>query len=302
MALALARSFLRHNTDGQISFTIVTDRPEAERPADLHVVKWVRVGTKEFGEGFTPKLYLDRLAPAPHSLFIDADCLVVKSLVPAFEALKGLPVGVLGRPIADGEWFGDIAAICKRLGIAAMPRFNGGIYYLEPGEACSAIYETARGLLPQYDAIGFQRLRARENDEVLMSAALEIHSVPPLLEDGAIMHTAMEAPGGLWLDALSGGSRLLNPRSHPQHFDWMPLEVMEPAIVHFLGADPAYHPYRTEIEALNLVSRGFPQWAARLIATLSSAWPWLVTDALRRTFRPVYHKVFGVRRVKASVR
>ena len=67
-----------------------------------------------------------------------------------------------------------------------MPRFNGGIYYLEPGPTCTAVYEAARQLLPRYDELGFVRLRGSENDEVLMASALAIHGIAPLVEDGLI--------------------------------------------------------------------------------------------------------------------
>lgn len=302
MAIALARSFLRHNPSSAIRFAIVTDRQVSCRPSDLGQVEWIEVPCGAYGRGFTPKLHLDRLAPTAHSLFIDADCLVTRPLEPVFKALAGRPVGVLGRPIWNGEWFGDIASITARLGVSAMPRFNGGIYYLERGPACTAIYETARSLLPQYDEIGFVRLRGTENDEVLMSAALAIHQVSALVEDGSIMHTAMEAPGGLKIDVLAGRALLLNPRSHPRHFAWMPLERMEPAIVHFLGADPANHPYRTEIRALQLVARQWPAIAARAHANLTSAFPWILVRTTRDILRPAYRALFGVRSVRSSVR
>jgi hypothetical protein len=302
MACALARSFFRHNERAGIDFVIVSDRSVAERPADLTAVRWVEVPSGAYGRGFTPKLHLDKLAPAPRSLFIDADCLVVRSLQPAFDAFQGRPVGVLGRPISAGEWFGDTAAIIKKLGVTAMPRFNGGIYYLEPGPTCTAVYETARQLLPRYDELGFIRLRGSENDEVLMASALAIQAIAPLVEDGTIMHTAMEGPGGMDIDVLSGRATLHNPRDHPRHFDWMPLERMEPAIVHFLGADPADHPYRTEMRALELVANGSAPIVARMRANITSAWPKLATQALRNTFRPAYRAAFGVRPVRPTVR
>lgn len=302
MAFALARSFLRHGTGGGLDFVLVTDRPVSERPPDLSMVRWIEVPPGTYGSGFCPKLYLDKLAPAEQSLFVDADCLVVRSLVEAFDVFAGKPVGVLGRAISSGEWFGDVATTVRRLGVPNMPRFNGGVYYLEPGVVCDAIYATARQLLPRYDELGFVRLRGSENDEVLMSAALAIHEVPPVLADGWIMHTAMEAPGGLEIDALMGSAVLYNPKGHPKHFDWTPLERMEPAIVHFLGADPADHPYSTEIRALELVAKGRSVWSARAWAVLTSSIPWLVIDWARSTLRPVYRRLYGVRAVRPTVR
>lgn len=302
MAIALARSVLRWNEHLKIRLALITDRPRADCPKDLRSISWTTIGSDEFGTGFTPKLFLDQLAPGPQSLFIDADCLCVKPLSPVFEAFAGRPIGVVGRPIAEGEWFGDVAAVCGKLGVAALPRFNGGVYYLEKGAACSAVYETARSLLPRYDELGFVRLRGRENDEVLIAAAMALHGLSAMPEDGSIMHTALEAPGGVFVDVIRGRSLLLNPKDHPKHFDWMPLEVMQPAIVHFLGSNADEHPYRTEIEALKFLAGGWLASLARLYADILYGFPLRTARWFKDTFRPLYRFLFGVRPVKASAR
>lgn len=302
MAIALARSFLRWNADADIGFTLCTDRPISERPADLSAIDWIEIGTDQFGSGFTPKLYLDQLAPADQSLFIDADCLCVRSLIPIFEAFSGHTVSVIGRHIDSGEWFGDIARITGKLGVRSLPRFNGGVYYIERGEKASAIYETARELLPRYDELGFVRLRDKENDEVLIAASMAIHGEQPIPDDGAMMNTTMEAPGGVFIDVLDGVAIMRNPQAHPNHFDWCQLEEMRPAIVHFLGSNADEHPYRTEIEALKAVANGWSPVIARFYVSLVFAARSTAKSKLKAVFRPAYHAVFGVRPVKISKR
>jgi hypothetical protein len=302
MAIALARSFGRWNSDTDIRFTIVTDRPVAYRPTDLGWVNWHVVTTDSVGAGFTAKLQLDRLAPTDRSLFIDADCLCVRSLEPVFSAFEGHSVSVVGRQIHDGEWFGDVAGIARQLNIAGYPRFNGGIYYLERGETATRVYECARALLPRYDELGFVRLRGKENDEVLMAVSLVLQGQTAIPDDGSIMNTTLAAPGGVRLDVLKGDAVLLNPKTHPRHNDWYDLEVMQPALVHFPGEDVSSHPYRTEILALELVASSWPDSAARLYSRLFSEVPSLVAHRAREVLRPIYRRVFGARRMKPSSR
>ncbi len=97
------------------------------------------VAPGDLGEGFSSKLLLDRFAPASQTLFIDADCLCMASLAGVFTRFSGQSVAVLGGRISTGEWFGDVASTCARAGVLALPKFNGGMYYLEPGAAATAI-------------------------------------------------------------------------------------------------------------------------------------------------------------------
>lgn len=302
MAVALARSFCRWNASNNVGFTLYTDRPISERPADLKNIDWVEIRSNEFGTGFAPKLNLDKLAPAKQSLFIDADCLCVRSLLETFETFQGKSVSVSGRNITSGDWFGDTRQICRTLGVVSMPRFNGGIYYLEPGDQCTRVFDTARRLAVSYDDLGFLRLRGFENDEVLMSAAMALHGQAPIEENGRIMHTAAEAPGGIYVDVLKGVAVLLNPRNHPRHFDWMHLERMEPAIVHFLGSNADEPPYSSEILALGLAARGVPFSLIRAYKLLACDMPYYTQHQIKAALRPLFHRVFGPRKVRGTLR
>ena len=82
MACALARSFrLWHR--GDIVFFLATDAGACALPKDLRDLPLIPLAPGQYGRGFTPKLFLDKIAPADHSMFIDADCLCVGELQPA---------------------------------------------------------------------------------------------------------------------------------------------------------------------------------------------------------------------------
>lgn len=130
MAVNLARSFKWWHRNSSIRFIIVTDQKRSI-PSDLSDIKVIELQPGQYGQGFSPKLYLDKLAPAEQTLFIDADCLCVGSLESVFNRFAKHAVSVVGGTISEGEWFGDVAALCQRFGVEALPKFNGGIYYLE---------------------------------------------------------------------------------------------------------------------------------------------------------------------------
>jgi hypothetical protein len=303
MAFALARSFKLWHRNSDIAFFLATDRDRSALPRDLRELNLISLRPSQFGNGFEPKLNLDHIAPAPHSLFIDADCLCVGSLDVAFEAFAGRAVSVIGREISFGEWFGDVAAICKNFGVPAMPRFNGGVYYLERGAPCTRVYESARSLLLQYDEIGFKRLRGCPNDEVIISLAMALHGQKPVPERGEIMNSLLAAPGGLEIDVFGGRAVLRNPRQHPRHNSWYEMEEMKPRLVHFLGSGADTYPYRQEMIRLDLVERSsWPVWLATIWSKLIFSFPWLVCTAIKNCLRPLYRATFGPRSIQARAR
>lgn len=303
MAFALARSFKLWHKDSNIRFFIATDRGRLDLPRDLRDIALISIAPGQFGNGFEPKLNLDQIAPAPHSLFIDADCLCVGSLEDAFEAFSGHPVSVIGREISDSEWFGDVAAVCNSFGIRSMPRFNGGVYYLERGDTCTQVYETARSLLSRYDTLGLKRLRGLPNDEILVSIAMAVHSQKPIPEGGDIMNSLLAAPSGLEIDVFKGLAVLRNAKGHPQHNSWYEMEEMRPRLVHFLGLDVRTYPYGGEVSRLMLVEeRRWPLWLATLWVTLSFSLPSMVWYRVKEFLRPAYCALFGFRSIRLSER
>jgi len=299
MACALARSFLRWHAKSEIRFFLATDRNSDCLPEDLKDIGLISISQEEFGEGFTPKLFLDRIAPTERSLFIDADCLCVGSLDHAFLRFQGHAVSVIGREISDGEWFGDVGAICRKFRIRGIPRFNGGVYYLEKGEECSRVYDTARELLPQYDELGFVRLRNHPNDEVLVSLAMAIHGQRAIPECGDIMNSLLAGVGGITVDVLKGSALLRNPKNHPNHNAWYEREEHRPRIVHFLGTPVNSFPYNREIERLELVyDRGWPTWLAKSVTSLQFSLPYYLINRTKTLLRPMYHALFGPRAIR----
>jgi hypothetical protein len=303
LALNLARSFFFWNRDTDIKFQLVTDQQE-HVPADIRSkIQIINIKPGELGEGFSPKLFLDRIASEGKTLFIDSDCLIFGDLSRVFEAFKGRKVSVIGDYISEGEWFGDIKKICERFSVPHLPKFNGGIYYLEKGETASAVYETARGLESSYDEIGFIRLRNKPNDEVLMALAMQLHGQQPIPDDSTIMSDPQACPGGYAIDVIKGERWLLNPSApDPKHQSWYPFQKVSPVVFHFLGYYTQHYPYRREVYRLEKALVNNLNWFSNLKSLIVIEYPERLKVFLKNTLRSTYHKLFGVRKIKPSER
>lgn len=303
LAANLARSFYLWHKNNTITFSIVTDNPHL-LPADIaSKATIITIKPGELGEGFSSKLFLDKVAPAGQTLFIDSDCLIFGDLSPVFDRFKGMPISVVGNYISSGEWFGDTGAICKNFGIPQIPKFNGGLYYLENGGAAAGVYERARDIEKQYDEIGFVRLRNRPNDEVIMALVMQLEGMSPLIDDGTIMSDPQACPGKLHLDVIKGSAVLTNPAPpNPLHQDWYPFEKVSPLIVHFLGQYTQHYPYRLEVYRLKKIAGDSLHWFSNLKGKIAIEYPERLTLFLKDTFRSTYRRLFGVRKIKSSAR
>ncbi len=302
MAINLARSFNVWNRDSGISFHIITDLDDA-LPPDLANVELLRIPSGALGVAFSPKLYLDRLAPAEQTLFIDADCLCVGPLAPVFDRFAGRPVAVQGGEISFGLWFGDVADMCRRCGVRALPKFNGGVYYLEPGPRAAAVYDRAREMVQHYDEWNMVRLRGHPNEEPIMAMAMAEAGIAALPDEDTIM-----APFNVYadirtLDVFAGRCEAANPPPpHPDHSPEVPVKVIHPLIPHFVNDYTDRWRYRAEILKLRLVAQGMPLRLARAAAFCMVVVPGIAKGIAKDKLRPLYRRLFGVRRVRLTER
>lgn len=303
LAVNLARSFYYWNKDENIGFYLATDMPD-QLPADVKpYINLIVLKKGELGEGFSPKLHLDKLAPAGHTLFIDSDCLIYGKLARVFELFKGHAVSVIGNHVSEGEWFGDTAAICKKIGVGSIPKFNGGIYYLEKGDKATQVYQKARELETQYDEIGFIRLRGRPNDEVIMALAMAFNNQMPIPDDGTIMSDPQACRGKYHIDVIKGETNLVNlPPPHKLHQSWYPFHTVSPLVVHFLGYYTLHYPYKLDTYKLKKLAESNLNLWNMAYGRLSIEYSERFKEFLKDVLRPIFHSLFGARRVKQSER
>jgi hypothetical protein len=182
-----------------------------------------------------------------------------------------------------------------------MPRFNGGLYYVERGATATRVYDTARQLRSQFDALGFHRHRAGIADEPLVSLAMAIHSQKPIADDGSILSDLGAGLQHTKIDVLHGRSVLYNPPPpSPRHKWWQSTRgAYSPAVIHFADG----FPYNREAFKLSLkCTASYSDKAAGAAAFCRYTGPYWTENFLKSLGRPIYRKLFGYRPVKAGRR
>jgi hypothetical protein len=300
-AFNLARSFALHNDVEQTSFYVVTDLC-CVPPADLSFVRFIDLPGEIASKGLSAKLYLDVLAPTEMSLFLDSDCLVFRNLEFIFDRFRGHPVSVIGVAVADGDWCGPSAEdLCAQFGFASMPRFNGGLYYLEKGALATGVYQTARQLQSRYDALGFHRHRGWINEEPLVSLAMAIHSQVSIADDGCILSDLAAGLEHTDINVLDGKSVLYNPPPPSTRHKWWQKTrgPYSPAVVHFADG----FPYDRESFKLALkFTTPLPDEVIGRLAFLRYSAPYWSKNAVKSVLRPTYKRLFGHRSAQPSDR
>jgi hypothetical protein len=239
MAKMLALSLKLNAPD--IQRAVVTDAPETEFKGFYDI--WISY-EPSYGKGLNQKLYLDKYTPFEETLFIDSDCLAVKSLDNILTLCGRQDFAVFGDQVRSGDWYMDVAAMCKRFGLSSIPMFNGGTYYLKSTETVRSIYQKARELRENYAENGFTGFRDSINEEPVMAVAMALNHIEAVDDKSMGMRTPIGIEGPLQIDILRQHSRF-NKQG----------EVVEPAIVHFSGGYASQFHYKRETAKLKFISR-----------------------------------------------
>lgn len=303
-AFTLARSFFIYHQASSIKFFIVTDLI-VTKPKNLDNIEIITIAKGSISSGISSKLFLDKLAPTEKSLFIDSDCLCFRNLESVFDCFEGHSVSVVGFPISHGEWCGALSEdICRRFNVSEIPRFNGGIYYIEKGVKATTVYDFARSIEPRYDELGFSRHRGWCNEEPLMSIAIATNGEAAIIDDGSILSDLASCPDSADMDVLSGKCLLKNPAiPDPKNKWWYHFSEFSPAVIHFSGESISIFPYTKEKFKLIVTSQlDIPSWIIKILSFLFYTSPYLSGKYLKNIFRPLYKAIFGYRKIKKSDR
>lgn len=198
------------------------------------------------------KFLLQGYSPFNQTVFLDADCLVVRDPGNVWEKFGHNGVGVFGTNRSAGTWWVHADVICKLTHAETAPILNGGFIRFDAGEQCREIFASARhwyGRLGDIDtSVAF---RGTWNDEPALSLALAERGIRAYddVDDGTY-RTALAGRATAGVDILGGRAWVDG---------WG--VISEPAIVHFAGSaeDPVY---RQAGRALTLSERGVPDGVA----------------------------------------
>jgi hypothetical protein len=200
------------------------------------------------------KLHIDVLTPYRRTLYLDADCLVLRSLDELFSLFAGQEFAVHGHNVIEGHWYADIAKTLRRARVPQLPKINGALFYLEESERVRSLFARARSLVSTYRDFGFATFAGGIADEPLLSLAMaESGLCATNLTD--ILASPIGISGPMSIDVLSGRCSFMKRKhrvapiiphfaadfSSPYHLCGAHYrrEAMKLALADRLGAGPA---------------------------------------------------------------
>jgi hypothetical protein len=299
LAENLLLSFLLWNKFNDIGFLLITDCPEfySKFYGKLKInIKEIKISQHE--KSFTSKFRLFEQALADENLFVDCDCLIYKSLDFVFDSFRESNFSVIGNQIINGHFFCDVTEIISKFGIKALPKFVGSIYYFKKNDKVYQIFNKAEELKHQYDNLGFLRLRNKENEEPLFALAMSLKNEFPIKNNGKIKADAMFYKK-IRSNIATGYTILTCPLYEEAKQEVIP-NLATPAIIHFNDKFTESAVYKAD--ALRLSHPGHSRILLEIFILVRYFLPDRSINFIKNLIRPVYHFIFGVRKIKKSKR
>jgi len=270
MAVDMARAIRLR--DATTPLAVVTDLDAALFCGMFeHVVQWKH----DYASYYECKFDLGAMSPFDETLFIDSDCMVLRPLSKIFELFVGHDFSVAGQNVKTPWWFRAPEKIRAHLLRDFYPGFNGGLFYFRRSARATAVFDRARSLVVQYDALGLDRLPGGAiNDEPLFSLAMAEMGCSAVEN---ARHEIMYGPRlqPFEVDVLTG--RCTMERNG---------RMVQPMICHFEGADKKRYAYVRECVRVAARTRlgTLPRWLEPVVRAYAFA-VWLIQRTAVRVGR-----------------
>lgn len=255
MAINLAMSIKVH--DPNLPIALVTDSSDPKLSKYFDIIVDIDMSR---GKGLVQKLYLLDYSPFEETIFIDADCLAAKSVLPFFDQFTGKSVGAYGQIRSEGTCFSfDVQHVMKTLNLPYAQFVFGGFYYVKRSEEASAIFRFAQSVIPRYEEFGIRQSANQVNDEPLMGLGMSAyHNTAIPWSDSLIRHPMGETIE-ISLDVLRGRCTFIAEGQR-----------VEPQVIHFLWYKTRSFFYQREIlklklDRLNIMPRSMASLLVNLI-------------------------------------
>jgi len=207
----------------------------------------VRIDARPGYLGCMNKIRLYDLTPYDRTMYIDADCLLVKGDIDRhWVALANSEFVMTGEKRTSGSWNRlDFRAVCEELKIPYVVQMNSGVFAFSRGERARLFFERLQTLYRDHrDLLSniHQSRKGQYADEPFFGAAMGEFGFSPTggrAEDGSWMVTTWNAKNCRF-DPFRGESRIDKPSRYwfgVRHFprEWV---VHSPTIAHFIGLKP----------------------------------------------------------------
>lgn len=237
--------------------------PALERAFDCFVLLPGRAGYA----GCMNKIRLHESSPFGATMYVDADCIIVKNdMARHWARLAGNHFNLQGTKRTTGRWYNfEIEEACKKLGIPHIVEMNSGIFYFERGTEANGFFDLVNRLYREKrDILGCVHQQRVEQlaDEPFLGAAMAMERIEPVdatREEAPIMITTLRARGSRFdpfqhVSAIEKGFGVLVPRTLAS--TWI---RYSPSIAHFVALRPRalYNKIANDLR----LEFGFPPYA-----------------------------------------
>lgn len=234
LTLAAACAASLRYWDGTRPIQLVTDAPPEALAAWPGLFDRVtRPAIDPVLAGPLSKLRAFDLAPFDETMFVDADCLLLKSDMDRHWARlsAGYDMTISGEWRSEGIWYDrSIAAMCAAAGIDRLAQMNSGAIYFKRTDRAHAVFEEAKALTRRLgDLTGHDHRGLGLPDEPYLALAFGILGIEPHPLRDERCDTWMTATfnsSEVRLDAFSGKTALVKRRT------------VSPSLCHFVGLFP----------------------------------------------------------------
>ena len=258
-----------------LATAVVTDNPDYFKGICDHVIPSGNFDK----DACLLKLHLDTLTPFDRTLFIDADCFIVRDIMSSVEEFSAHEFALVTEQLmTHGHWYTDIERWKSALNVPFIPKFNGGMIWFKRGPVAAKTFADARAMIDKYDEYGFTKFRGWICDEPLIASAMAMNGIRGYADTGELFACPMDCKGSMSIDVLNGTCAFERDGI-----------TYRPSVIHFNAGYCTYFHYKRECAKIVIARR------------LPNSSHWIVSCIVNGIYNPAYMFVTVLRRIKRRV-
>lgn len=220
LARNLLRSYRRFCKD-PLPFAILADR-ENEYTTEFNDVLIFENGAANF---YLNKLELGIYLPYDTTIFIDADCLAYGDLNQLFDYFERADdFSCFGRVLPLGDktgWFEYDNLGKLKSKVSYVVGLHGGIYFMRNSKKARQVFDTAKGLVPDYSKFKFKGKFDTPGDEPLIALAMALNNCKPIPFNREAICCYWEYVNGMQIDISEGRAEITSePEGNTNLVHW----------------------------------------------------------------------------------
>jgi hypothetical protein len=225
--------------------------------------------------GFMNKIRLFPTSPYSRTMFVDADCLMLKRDIEAYwAAARPMPFAITGGRRTRGEWKGaDVAQLLQQEGAPYLVQMNSGVFCFDNSPAAATFFAGLNDFyLRRKDhlGVGLHRGKPAQTDEIYIGLWMGLNGLDSCdARDGenSWMVSTWRA-FGLRLDPVRGSAVMRKPKRSTFGIP-NPLggwDRLSPTFVHFVGLKPVRQYQRLAAHFRNAVEAAAPDQSMNVLS------------------------------------